>query len=70
MERPHTTRIEPKKVEYGFGVEKFDLEGRIMITDYGDFILFNIYFPNGKMSPERLQYKMDFYDTFLEYADN
>ena len=64
------TNIEPEKVEYGFGVEKFDLEGRIIISDYRDFILMNIYFPNGKMSPERLQYKMDFYDAFLEYADN
>lgn len=61
--------MEPVNVEYGFGVEKFDLEGRIIISYYGDFVLFNIYFPNGKMSPDRLQYKMDFYDTFLDYAD-
>lgn len=64
------TSIKPEKVNYGFGVERFDLEGRIIITDYGTFVLFNIYFPNGKMSHERLQYKMDFYDAFLEYADN
>ncbi|AEG17238.1 exodeoxyribonuclease III [Methanobacterium paludis] len=63
------TRIKPEKVEYGFGIDKFDLEGRTLIADYGDFVLFNIYFPNGKMSPERLQYKMDFYDAFMEYAD-
>jgi len=61
--------IKPKKVEYGFGINKYDLEGRTIITDYGDFILFNIYFPNGNMSPERLQYKMEFYDVFLEYVD-
>ena len=48
----------------------FDREGRTIITDYGDFILFNIYFPNGKMSPERFQFKLDFYETFLEYIDN
>ena len=64
------SRIEPENVEYGFGVDSFDLEGRIIITDYGDFILFNVYFPNGKMSPERLQFKLDFYETFLEYIDN
>ncbi|MCE7699123.1 MAG: exodeoxyribonuclease III [Methanobacterium paludis] len=63
------TKIKPEKVEYGFGIDKFDLEGRTLIADYGDFVLFNIYFPNGKMSPERLQYKMDFYDAFMEYAD-
>ncbi|KAF5076453.1 Exodeoxyribonuclease [anaerobic digester metagenome] len=63
------TRIKPEKVEYGFGIDKFDLEGRTIIADYGDFVLFNIYFPNGKMSPERLRYKMDFYDAFLEHAE-
>ncbi len=63
------TKIKPDKVENGFGIGEFDREGRTLIADYGDFVLFNIYFPNGKMSPERLQYKMDFYDAFLEYAD-
>jgi exodeoxyribonuclease-3 len=63
------TNIKPKKVQKGFGIPKFDLEGRTLITDYGDFVLFNIYFPNGKMSEERLQYKLDFYDSFLDYAD-
>jgi exodeoxyribonuclease-3 len=51
----------------GFGIPRFDQEGRTLITDYGPFILFNVYFPNGKMSKERLSYKMDFYDAFLEY---
>jgi exodeoxyribonuclease-3 len=32
-------------------------------------VLFNIYFPNGKASDERLAYKMEFYDAFLEYAN-
>lgn len=63
------SKIKPQKVEKGFGIDEFDREGRTLIADYGDFVLFNIYFPNGKMSPERLQYKMDFYDAFLEYAD-
>lgn len=63
------TKIKPDKVKNGFGIDKFDLEGRTLIADFGDFVLFNVYFPNGKMSPERLQYKMDFYDSFLKYAD-
>jgi exodeoxyribonuclease-3 len=63
------SKIEPLDVEKGFGIEKFDREGRILISNYDDFVLFNIYFPNGKMSEERLQYKMDFYDTFLEYVN-
>ena len=63
------TKKEPYKVEKGFKIDEFDGEGRILIVYYGDFVLFNIYFPNGKMSPERLQFKMDFYDTFLEYVE-
>lgn len=63
------TKKEPHNIEKGFKINEFDREGRTLILDYGDFVLFNIYFPNGKMSPERLQYKMDFYDAFLEYAE-
>jgi exodeoxyribonuclease-3 len=32
-------------------------------------MLLNIYYPNGKASPERLDYKMRFYDAFLEFVD-
>jgi exodeoxyribonuclease-3 len=49
--------------------EKFNTEGRILITEYPDFFLFNIYFPNGKASAERLKYKMDFYNAFLDYVN-
>ncbi|MBM4240349.1 MAG: exodeoxyribonuclease III [Euryarchaeota archaeon] len=63
------TKIKPRSIKTGFGVEKFDKEGRIQIADYKDFILFNIYFPNGKSSKERLQYKLDFYDIFLDYVN-
>jgi exodeoxyribonuclease-3 len=64
------TKIKPNNVSSGFGVERFDSEGRTLIVEYDQFTLFNIYYPNGKASKERLQYKMDFYDAFLEYAEN
>jgi exodeoxyribonuclease-3 len=63
------TKEEPVKVEHGFGIPRFDDEGRIIITHYKKFVLINIYYPNGKASAERLQYKMDFYDAFLEYSN-
>ncbi len=63
------TRAEPKEVRHGFGIEKFDNEGRTLRLDFGDFVLFNIYFPNGKASDERLEYKMEFYDAFLKHLD-
>jgi exodeoxyribonuclease-3 len=58
----------PIEIKTGFGIKKFDVEGRIQIAGYRDFKLFNIYFPNGKSGPERLKYKMQFYDTFLKYV--
>jgi exodeoxyribonuclease-3 len=61
------TKKRPIKVENGFGTKQFDTEGRVIITQYPEFTLFNVYFPNGKMSEERLQYKMDFYDAFLAF---
>ena len=63
------TNVEPQDVAHGFGIEKFDNEGRILRMDYANFTLFNIYFPNGKSSEERLDYKMEFYDAFLDHLD-
>jgi exodeoxyribonuclease-3 len=63
------TKEKPKSVKTGLGIERFDSEGRILIAEYPAFLVFNVYFPNGKASEERLRFKMDFYDAFLEYAD-
>jgi exodeoxyribonuclease-3 len=60
------TKIEPVLVKYGMGIERFDNEGRMVIAEFDDFIVYNVYFPNGKQSADRLAYKMDFYDTFLQ----
>lgn len=63
------SRPRPQEVRSGFGISRFDGEGRVIIADYGTFALFNVYFPNGKQSKERLLYKLEFYDAFLEYAE-
>ena len=34
------------------------------------FSFFNVYFPNGQMSDERLEYKLDFYRDFFDYAQH
>jgi exodeoxyribonuclease-3 len=60
------TRIHPQEITFGMGEERFDREGRIIRARLGDITLFNVYFPNGKMSQERLDYKMDFYAAFLK----
>lgn len=63
------TRIPAIDTRQGIGVSRFDDEGRILATDFGDFVFFNVYFPNGQMGEERLQYKLDFYEAFFAHAD-
>jgi len=63
------TKEQPEKVETGFGIQKFDTEGRTLILHFENFTLLNIYFPNGKQNEDRLAYKMGFYDAFLSYCD-
>jgi exodeoxyribonuclease-3 len=62
------TKEEPLKVEYGLGIKRFDEQGRTLVTHFKDFVLINCYFPNGGGAPEKLKYKLDFYDAFLEFA--
>lgn len=71
------SKIEPEKVEYGIGIPKFDDEGRALVAYYKDpsgndragLVLLNVYFPNGGGGPERLEYKMEYYDEFLKFVD-
>lgn len=64
------TNIEPNNVYEGMGIDKFDVEGRFQRLDFDEFTLLNIYYPNGGRDEERLKYKLDFYDVFLDYAND
>ena len=57
----------PVNVVLGFGKKIFDNEGRSITVEFPGFFLVNIYFPNGNMSDERLNYKLDFYQAFFDY---
>ncbi|MBX4265929.1 exodeoxyribonuclease III [Clostridium estertheticum] len=63
------TKQKPISVMRGIGIEKFDSEGRILIAEFENFTLFNIYFPNGQKDEDRLNYKMEFYDELLAYCE-
>ena len=62
------SRTEPTGIQVGFGTDEFDVEGRVLVTDYPGFKLFNIYFPNGGRDMERLDYKLRFCAAFLEHC--
>lgn len=59
------TKEEPLDICTEFSESRFNNEGRIQRVKFRDFILYNIYFPNGGASDQRLQYKLDFYEHFL-----
>src|SRR3989344_860633 len=63
------SKVEPLKVIYGMGIKEFDQEGRLVGAEYEDFWLLNAYFPNAGRGPERLDYKLRFYDAFLTFAE-
>ncbi|NLN86319.1 MAG: exodeoxyribonuclease III [Syntrophomonadaceae bacterium] len=62
-------RQPPLNVGYGLGIDRFDREGRLLVMEYPDFTLLNVYFPNGGMGDERVQYKLEFYQEIIEYCD-
>ena len=53
----------------GLGINKFDAEGRTLILDYGDFVLFNLYVPNGGEENARVPFKLEFCEEFLMVAE-
>ena len=62
------SNIEPSDVSTCNDIDTMN-EGRILQQDFGDFILFTVYFPNGQKDEERLAYKMKFYDDFLNHCN-
>lgn len=63
------SKEKPIQVQNDLGIREMGQEGRLIMLEYKDFILINTYFPNGGGPPERLRYKLDFYDYFLEFIN-
>ncbi len=61
------SKIKPKEIITRFPFDILNKEGRVIQANFDQFILLNVYFPNGKASSERLEYKLKFYDDFLKY---
>jgi len=56
-------------IRNGLGNSRFDDEGRVIQMDFGRFVLFNIYFPNGQRGQERVEYKLAFYEELLKLCN-
>src|SRR6185436_6848046 len=63
------SKEEPLDVVEVMDIPTHDQEGRLLVAFYEDFVLLNVYFPNGGGGPERLKYKLEFYDHFLAFIE-
>lgn len=63
------TNISPIFAETSFGDPFLDGEGRVILLEFDKFYFFNVYFPNGGSGPERLAFKLEFYERFLKLME-
>ena len=64
------SKIKPKHIEYGCGIEEIDFEGRIIRADYDSFSVMSVYFPSGSSGDIRQDFKFKFLDLFENYIAN
>ncbi|WP_053406396.1 exodeoxyribonuclease III [Persicobacter sp. CCB-QB2] len=64
------TKIAPKHVEYGCGMEKYDREGRVLRVDFEDVSILNTYMPSGSSGEERQAFKMEWLEDFYQYIQS
>lgn len=57
----------PSEFSIGFGIQAYEDEGRVVVTRHSDFLLYNIYFPNGGSGPERHAFKQRFLADLLAH---
>lgn len=60
------SKVLPRNVVYGCGIEHYDSEGRIIRADFEDFSVISVYVPSAS-NIERLGFKMEFCYDFLGY---
>ena len=63
------SRKVPDQIVVGCGIDRYDREGRILRTDFGDWSLLNCYFPSGTTGEERQAFKMEFLDDFYQWVE-
>ena len=63
------TKHKPLSAVCGIGIEKHDLEGRVLTLEYDSFYLVTCYTPNSQSELARLSYRMEWEQDFLQYLD-
>lgn len=60
------TKIKPKKITFGMGIEKYDIEGRVLRADFEEVSVISVYVPSAN-NIDRLDYKLEFCEDFLNH---
>ena len=63
------SRQPPTRVETRLGIDKYDIEGRLLIASFGRLSVVNVYFPKGSgtnRDNSRVPYKLGFYRTLFD----
>ena len=63
------SKVKPKHVEYGCGIEEIDFEGRILRVDFDEVSVMSAYFPSGSSGDVRQAFKMHFLGLFQNYIN-
>ena len=61
------SKVAPLHVEYGCGIEEYDMEGRVIRLDFPEFSLLNVYLPSGSSGEDRQAFKEKFMADFHRY---
>ena len=62
------SKIKPKNVVFGAGIEHMDFEGRIVRVDFEELSVMSLYLPSGT-NIDRLDHKFMFMDDFQNYIN-
>lgn len=63
------SKIKPLNCMYGINIEEHDREGRVITLEFDDFYMVTVYTPNSKEKLARLDYRMEWEDSFREYLN-
>ena len=64
------SKLKPKHVEYGCGIEQYDVEGRIIRLDFQECSVMSVYHPSGSSGDDRQAFKMQWLADFQSYIDD
>jgi len=61
------TKHKPLQIKYGFGVDEWDTEGRIIQADFESLSVISVYIPSGTTGDVRQSFKMEWLNFFESY---